>query len=89
MVKGNIFFRDLQAQVSDRKLFVFLGELWVPDSVIIKPEHLYLAVGSQYSNEGTDILGIGIPLNGEKDISRDTRKKNLSQIVPILHKYNT
>lgn len=88
LVTGTCFFRDLGATHRDKKLFLLMGQLWVPATVDLKEEHLYKAVGSEYHVGEAELLtaiGVQVLLNSAKDISGDTKKKHPSQIVSYLH----
>ncbi len=88
MITGRMFFRDLKNQHGDKKLFLTVGQLWVPASILIKPEHKYVMVGSEvhiHEPELMTAISLQVLLNSEEDLTNEARKKHPSQIVPLLH----
>ena len=85
MLKGTFLFRDSGAVFKHSKLFLVVGQLWVPADTLIKPEHTYPVIGSQYGEGDAVTVGLGILINGGQNISEKTRKKNVLQILPLLH----
>lgn len=87
LITGKILLRDLGDQQQNKKLFLLMGQLWIPSNILIKPEHKYVVVGSEYTSDESELLttvGLQILLNGEVDISHETKKKHPSQLVPLL-----
>lgn len=88
LITGTCFIRDVGATHRDKKLFLLMGQLWVPADTILKPEHKYTIIGSQFSSGDVEqIIQVGLQIlpNSAADISHETRKKHPSQIVPLLH----
>lgn len=88
IITGTCFVRDLKATNKDKKLFLFMGQLWVPASIELKSEHLYRLIGSEFHTSEPELLtsiGLQVLLNSERDLSSETRKKHPSQIVPFIH----
>lgn len=85
LAKGKIFFRDTGAVSLDRKQFILIGNLWVPGSVAIKPEHAYILLGSQIENEGLPVVSLQVLINSSEDLTNEAKKKHPSQIIPLIH----
>jgi len=88
MITGNCFVRDLGETHKDKKLFLFMGQLWVPAGIELKPEHVYKLIGSEYHVGDAELIktvGLQILLGNGKDITNEARKKHPSQIVSLLH----
>lgn len=83
MIAGKIFFRDVQGTKIGKRQFILVGQLWIPQDVSIKGEHVYQVIGSQFSNEGIESVGLQILLQSGEDVTNETRKKHPSQIVPL------
>ena len=86
MLTGKILFRDLGGRHGDKRQFVLVGQVWVPGNVPIQTEHTYPLLGSAYTHEVSGlVLGVHILTNGAVDVSKEARKKNVAQLVPLIY----
>jgi hypothetical protein len=88
LITGTLLFRDTQKVDKDKRLYVIVGQLWIPVTATLKPEHTYSLIGSEYEcgeSELIKTIGLQILLNSEKDISSVSTKKHPSQLVPLLY----
>lgn len=88
LISGNCLFRDTGDCHGDKKLFLVIGQLWVPASIALSTEHIYKLIGSEYHVHEPELMkevGLQILLNSAKDVSSDTKKKDPARIIPLLH----
>lgn len=86
MVKGKIFFRDTGAVQLDRRQFILVGNIWLPEPAAVLSEHAYVLVGSQTQSETVpSTLLLQILANSAENLTNETRKKHASQIIPLIH----
>jgi hypothetical protein len=86
LIKGKVFVRDLNSVVMNRRQYLLVGQLWVPEDTVLKSDHVFMVVGSEVRYEDADpTVGLQILLNSSEDVSAQTKKKHASQILPFTH----